>query len=71
MIRNTIECITDMFAFQDPVKDIISQRLKNHMQDDMALHLPGGDEMPVHTVEVQHQTKKDGLVEGGWVCDNA
>ena len=42
MIRNAIECITGMFAFQDPVEDIISQRLKDHMQEDSDLHLPGG-----------------------------
>ena len=42
MIRNTIECITGMFAFQDPVEDIMSQRLKEHMQEDSDLHLPVG-----------------------------
>ena len=60
-----------MLAFQDPVEDLVSQRLKDHMQEDSDLHLPGGGEMPVHTAEVLRQTRGGGLVEGGWVCGDA
>ena len=65
MIRNTVECITGMFAFQDPFEDINSQRLKDHMHEFTNRHLPGGDDMPIHAVEVLRQTKWAGLLECG------
>ena len=71
MIRNAIECITGMFAFQYPAEDIVSQRLKDHMQEESNLHLPRDGNMPVHTAEVLCRTKGAGLVEGGWVCGDA
>ena len=71
MIRNAIECITGMFAYQDPVEDLVSQRLKDYMQEDADLHLPGGGDLPVHTAEVLRQTKGSGLIKGGWVCGDA
>ena len=71
MIRNAIECMTGMFSFQDPVKDLVSQRLKDFLQDDTDLHLPGGGNLPIHTAEVLRQVEGTGLIIGGWVCGDA
>ena len=71
MIRNAIECMTGMFSFQDPVEDLVSQRLKDFLQDDTDLHLPGGGDLPIHTAEVLRQVEGAGLIIGGWVCGDA
>ena len=65
MIRNAVEYIIGMFAFQDPFVDLNNQRLKDHMQEYTDLHLLGGDDMPMHGLEVLRQTKGTCLLEGG------
>ena len=68
MARNGVEGITGIMAFQDPVADLTSQRLKPHMQDDNVLHLPGGGTLPVHCAEVLRQAEGAHIERGGWVC---
>ena len=71
MIRNALEAITGIFVFQDPVEDITSQRLKEYMQENTTLHLPGGGDVPVHTAEVLRQAQGANVERGGWVCGDA
>ena len=76
MARNAVEAITGIMIFQDPVADLTSQRLKEHMQEDNVLHTPHGagpegGRLPVHVAEVLRQVEGARLNKGGWVCGDA
>ena len=71
MVRNAVEGVTGIMAFQDPVADLTSQRLKAYMQTDNVLHLPGGGVLPVHVAETLRQAEGGNIMKHGWLGGDA
>jgi hypothetical protein len=69
MFKNGIECITGIFAFQDPVQ-LPEQQAKKKYNGELS-SLPDGTKVGAHTAEVLRQVEGAGVQRGGWVGGDA
>ena len=64
--RNAVDALTGIMCFQDPITDLTSQRLKEFMQTNNILHMPGGGILPVHVAETLRQAIGGNTMRHGW-----
>eukprot|EP00957_Ditylum_brightwellii_P106372 8115152-Ditylum_brightwellii.AAC.1 len=66
MFKNGVECISDIFPFQDIVKGPDRQQKKKYFGDQSIL-LGSDITIPSHTSEILHHVERSSIPAGGWV----
>lgn len=75
-LKNGVECLSGVLAFQDIVMAPEIQRQKGYLVEDDQVtpeksHLPTEDDIQAHVAEVLRQVEGAGLKRGGWVGGDA